>query len=99
MDTINIKPTKENLTKVLKALSISNKSKQEVSQNNENLPRVVDVLEQWMKAETVLTYPEGAIDFRSYRQCPIKTLQVNICSTETADKAVLYKLHNQIRDN
>ena len=94
MDTINIKLTKENLTK----LNTSNKSKKETLQSNKDLPMVTDVLDQLVKFGTVLTYPEGEIDFRrDYRQCPIKTLAVNICSTETGDLAVLHQLYTQVR--
>ena len=98
MDTYNIKPTEENLTRVFKALSISNKPKQKTFQNNEDLPMVTDVLDQLMRFGTVLAYPEGEIDFTAYRQCPIKTLQVNICSTETTDLTVLHTLHSQVRN-
>ena len=93
MDTIDIKLTKENLTK----LNTSNKSKKETLQSNKDLPMVTDVLDQLVKFGTVLTYPEGEIDFRDYRQCPIKTLAVNVCSTETEDLAVLHQLYTQVR--
>jgi hypothetical protein len=98
VETHNIKPTQANLSKVLKVLNTSNKSKPRTFQNNQDLPMGKDVLDQIVRFGTVLTYPEGEIDFKDYPLSPIKKLAVSICSTETMDLAILHTLHSQIRN-
>ena len=64
----------------------------------ENLPQLTEVLNQLVKPGTVLVYPEKEIIFQNSSQAVVKTLSVNICSTETADMSALHKLNTQIRN-
>lgn len=66
-------------------------------QQKENLPTVIEAIEQLMTPQTVLEYEEAEILFKDSSQQAVKSLQVNICSTETLDMAVLHKLHSQTR--
>ena len=70
-----------------------------VSRKIKDLPTVVEVLNQLVRPGTVLTYPEKEIAFQSSPQAVVKTLSVNICSTETTDMSALHKLNTQIRNS
>ena len=70
-----------------------------VNRKTENLPTVVEVLNQLVKPGTVLMYPEKEIVFQKSNQAVVKTLSVNICSTETTDISVLHKIHTKIRNS
>ena len=64
-----------------------------------DLPLVSEVLAQLVRPGTVLMYPEKQIIFHSSPQAVVKTLSVNICSTETTDMSALHKIHTKIRNS
>lgn len=66
-------------------------------QQTEESPTVVEFLEHLLKPGTVLQFPEKSIIFKNSPQSAVKSLVVNICSTESIDMAVLHQLHTQTR--
>jgi len=78
-------------------LTILAKNKKPTQYNEENLPRVIDILEQLMTTQTLLAYPEKSVMFPETKLSPIKTLQVNICSIETTKASILHQLHTKTR--
>jgi len=74
------------------------KIKREVRPVKESeLPTVMEVLEREVQFGVVLQYPEKDIIFPEAKLSPVKSLKVNIISTESRDMAVLHKLHSQTR--
>jgi len=71
---------------------MKNKNKQ----SQEELPRVEEVVRQFMTPGTKLVYQEKEIIFNSHLT-PIKSLKVTISSTESQDMQVLHKLHTLTR--
>ncbi len=66
-------------------------------QEQNELPTITEVLDQILKPGTVLVYPEKKMVFKNSPQVAVKSLEVNICSTEVLDMAILHKLHTQTR--
>jgi hypothetical protein len=64
---------------------------------NEELPTVLEVLEREMRPGTVLVYQEKDVVFANSSQSAVKSLKVNIVSTESQDMAILHRLHMQVR--
>ena len=62
------------------------------------LPTITGALDRLMKRGTVLKYPERQVTFNESRLSAVKSLEVNICSTETADMALLHKLYTKTRE-
>lgn len=62
----------------------------------EDLPTVLEVLQKLMRRGTLLMYPEKPIFFPNTLQS-VKSLSVNICSSETIDMAILHKLHTKTK--
>lgn len=60
------------------------------------LPQLADVLIKEMGIGTIFTYPEKEIVFPNSKQSPVKSLKVNIVSTDSKDLATLHKLHTSI---
>jgi len=74
------------------------KIKREVRPVKESeLPTVLEVLEREVHFGVVLQYPEKGIAFPEAKLSPVKSLKVNIISTETLDMAMLHRLHSQTR--
>lgn len=72
------------------------KNKKEQIQE-EQLPTVLEVIEELMTPGTVLKYPEKEIILHNSPQSAIKSLKVNILSAESQDMAILHKLHSKTR--
>lgn len=66
-------------------------------QPEEELPTVLEAIEQLMTPQTVLEYPEKEIIFKNSSQQAVKSLKVNICSTEYGDMTLLHELHSSTR--
>ncbi len=66
-------------------------------ENQEQLPTVVEVIEKWLTPGTLLKYQAKKITFDKYPLSVVKSLKVNICSTETVDMGVLHKIQNNVR--
>ena len=62
------------------------------------LPTITEALDRLLTRGTVLKYPERQITFNESRLSAVKSLEVNICSTETEDMALLHKLHTKTRE-
>jgi len=74
------------------------KIKREVRSVKESeLPTVMEVLEREVQFGVVLQYPEKDIIFPGAKLSPVKSLRVNIISTESQDLAILHHLHSQTR--
>ena len=69
-----------------------------LNKRTEDLPLITDVLKKLITPGTVLMYPEKEITMESSPQTAVKTLQVNICSTETKDMSILHKINLQVKD-
>lgn len=67
-------------------------------QSKEELPTILEAIQKLRTRSTVLVYSEKPILFPDSRQTAVKTLEVNICSTESSNKAILHKLHSKIRE-
>ncbi|OGD95537.1 hypothetical protein A3A48_00780 [Candidatus Curtissbacteria bacterium RIFCSPLOWO2_01_FULL_37_9] len=59
------------------------------------VPTVTDILDQFMTQSTILGYREKPIKIENSPQSTVKFLDVNICSMETRDIALLHKLHTK----
>jgi len=68
-----------------------------LNKRTEDLPLITDVLENLVTPGTVLMYPEKEVTMESSPQTAVKTLQVNICSTESNDLCVLHHLHSKVK--
>lgn len=66
-------------------------------QQKENLPSLSEALQTLITQGTVVQYPEKPIIFKESHHTAVKTLEVNICSTEGDIKALLHKLHSKTR--
>lgn len=64
--------------------------------NTEDLPTVREVLDKLMTRGTALLYPEEPIIFNN-KFSPVKSLQVQVCSIESTNQAILHKLHTLTR--
>ncbi|OGC51514.1 hypothetical protein A2982_02320 [candidate division WWE3 bacterium RIFCSPLOWO2_01_FULL_39_13] len=64
----------------------------------QDLPAITEALDRLMKRGTVLKYPERQITFNESRQSAVKSLEVNICSTEAEDMSLLRKLYTKTRE-
>ncbi|OGD74857.1 hypothetical protein A2228_03305 [Candidatus Collierbacteria bacterium RIFOXYA2_FULL_46_10] len=62
----------------------------------EDLPTVREVLDKMMTRGTALLYQEEPIIFNN-KFSPVKSLQVQICSIEGDNQAILHKLHTLTR--
>ncbi len=71
---------------------MDNKEKKE-----EEKPRLIDVLDRLVVPGTVLSYQEEDVTFQDTPNAIVKSLKVNICSTETLDQYALHNIHRQIR--
>jgi len=65
----------------------------------ETIPTVTEAIEKLMTPRTVLVYSEKPIEIKNSPQSTVKFLDVNICSMETQDIALLHKLHTKTRQN
>lgn len=83
------------LPDLLKVLATSNKKDRVVSEDE--LPTVVEVLERKMRPGTIMIYQEKDVVFKNSSQSAVKSLKVNIVSTEFKEMAVLHQLHTQTR--
>ena len=64
----------------------------------QGLPTITEALDRLMTRGTVLKYPERKITFNKSGQAVVKSLEVNICSTESQDMALLHKLYTKTRE-
>ena len=71
-----------------------------MSDKNEvrGLPTITEALDRLMTRGTVLKYQERQITFNESRLSAVKSLEVNICSTESLDLALLHKLYTLTRE-
>ena len=71
-----------------------------MSDKNEvrGLPTITEALDRLMTHGTVLKYQERQITFNESRLSAVKSLEVNICSTESLDLALLHKLYTLTRE-
>lgn len=76
---------------------LASQTNREVVQNEDELPTVLEVLEKEMRPGTVLVYRETDVIFKDSSQSAVKSLKVNIVSTESQDMAILHRLHTQTR--
>jgi len=76
---------------------LASQTKEERVKNDEELPTVLEVLEKEMRLGTVLVYRERDVMFKNSSQSAVKSLQVNIVSTESQDMSILHRLHTLTR--
>ena len=62
------------------------------------LPTITEALDRLLTRGTVLKYPERQITFNESRLSAVKSLEVNICSTEANDIALLHRLYTKTRE-
>jgi len=82
-------------SEVTQLLDSQTKSERIVS--DEELPTVAEVLDRELRPGGILIYQERDVIFKNAAQSAVKTLKVNIVSTESRDLAVLHQLHTQTR--
>ncbi len=76
---------------------LATQTKRELAVNKDELPTVIEVLERELRPGTVLVYQEKDIIFNDSSQSAVKSLKVNIVSTESQDMATLHRLHSLTR--
>jgi hypothetical protein len=76
---------------------LASRTKKEKLVNEAELPTVAEVLDRELRPGGILIYQEKDVVFKSSTQAAVKSLKVNIVSTESKDLAVLHQLHTQTR--
>ena len=64
----------------------------------QGLPTITEALDKLVARGTVLKYQERPINFTGSKGATVKSLEVNVCSTEAEDMALLRKLYAKTRE-
>jgi len=70
-----------------------NKQKNVQTPSSKSLPRIEDVLTALTKPGTIYSYPDKPVIFPDSKQSPVKSLDVNVCATQSRGSTVLHKLN------